>query len=446
MTRIVVRGGQPLRGSVTVPGDKSVSHRALIFAGLARGECSLQGLSSGEDVHATRRALAAMGVSIADRGEALTVHGVGLRGLRMPQAVIDCGNSGTTMRLLCGLLSAQHFGTRLVGDASLSKRPMARIVDPLRSRGAHIAGRRSEDEHFAPISIAPLVEGEELLGIEYAMPMASAQVKSALLLSGLYAAGPTTLQEPVLSRDHTERMLVSLGVPIETLGPMVHLNPAGFRGWDRFEWRVPGDLSAAAFLIGAALMVPGSDVSIAGVGVNPTRTGLLDWVRMMAGTIELRRQPQGAGGEPAADIRVRYQGALRGGMIASELLVRMVDEVPIAAALATRCAGPSEIRDAQELRVKESDRLSAMVRLLVAFGASCDEFPDGMTIRPAPSESGSPELRVASGGDHRIAMAGVVLGLARPGVTIVEDTRCIATSFPSFVETLGSLGADVALA
>ncbi|MEM9070976.1 MAG: 3-phosphoshikimate 1-carboxyvinyltransferase [Myxococcota bacterium] len=443
--RLRVRGGGALRGKVRVPGDKSIGHRALLFAGLGRGASTLHGLSSGEDNLSTLAALEAMGVR-AERGEALTIHGVGLRGLSMPKDVVDCGNSGTTMRLLAGLLSAQRFGTRLVGDASLTGRPMGRVVDPLRARGAHIGGSSkegrpiTEGKLYPPLSIAPLVEGEALAGIEYAMPVASAQVKSCLLLSGLYAAGPTSLQEPVVSRDHTERMMIALGVPLQTAGPAVHLDPSDWSGgWDAFEGTIPGDLSSAAFLLAAALMVPESRVVVEGVGVNPTRTGVLDVLRPMGAVVDLVPKPEGIRGEPTADLGVSHQ-ALRGTLVGGELLVRMIDEVPVLCAMAAVANGTTEIRDAGELRVKETDRIAAMAKALQDFGVPCEELEDGMVIRGGGTLKAA---RVESHGDHRIAMSGALLGLCAEGETVIENAGCIATSFPTFVETLRALGARV---
>ncbi|MCA9582927.1 MAG: 3-phosphoshikimate 1-carboxyvinyltransferase, partial [Myxococcales bacterium] len=280
----------PLQGAVQVPGDKSIGHRALLFAALAEGPSRITGLSGGLDNRATAEALRAMGVSMTVGEREAAVEGVGLRGLRMASGPLDCGNSGTSMRLLAGLLAAQRFGSTLVGDASLTGRPMRRIVDPLRARGAHIQGEKGkkEGECYPPLRIAPLVEGELLLGFEYEMPVASAQVKSALLLSGLYAGAPTALSEPVLSRDHTERMMMALGVPLQTAGPVVRLDPAEWSGrWDGFEWHVPGDPSSAAFPLAAALAVGGSRVRVEGVCNNPTRTGFLEALRHMGALGEI---------------------------------------------------------------------------------------------------------------------------------------------------------------
>jgi len=432
-----------------VPGDKSIGHRSLLFGALAEGTSTVRGLSGGLDNQATSDAMVAMGAKIEpaeDLGSgAVRIEGVGLRGLSMAQGPIDCGNSGTSMRLLAGLLSAQKFGTRLVGDESLTGRPMMRIVGPLRARGAHIAGvsGKKEGETYPPLSIAPLLEDEVLRGIEYDMPVASAQVKSALLLSGLYAGGPTALKEPTLSRDHTERMLVALGVPLETVGPMVMFDPAKFRGgWHAFDWTVPGDLSSAAFLIVASQVVPGSEMRLRGVGINPTRSGILDALRPMGAQASVEWKDAGAGDEPTGDISLRYT-QLRGGLVGGEMLTRMIDEVPAFCAAAAVAKGRTEIRDAHELRVKESDRLDAMSSVLRAFGVEHTELDDGLIIEGSGGAPLAGGARVASRGDHRIAMAAAILGLAADGETTVDDVGCVDTSFPGFAELLTKLGADV---
>jgi 3-phosphoshikimate 1-carboxyvinyltransferase len=445
MGTLRVRPAQgPLKGTLTVPGDKSISHRALLFAGIASGTSILRGVSGGLDNLATARALESMGAryeSLED-GALSRVTGVGLDGLRMPSGAIDCGNSGTTMRMIAGLLVAQEFGTRLVGDASLSRRPMRRIVDPLRARGGHIAGQKGkkEGEHYPPLSVAPLVPGEKLTGIEFRSPVASAQVKSALLLSGLWADGPTIVAEPTLSRDHTERMLRSLDVPLETAGPMVALDPSG---WNRvlpaFEWTVPGDLSSAAFLLAAGLMVRGSSIEITGVGTNPTRTGFLDVLRSMRASIEVVPKGEAAGSEPVGDLFVQH-GSLGPARVGGELVTRMIDEVPVLAALLATIPGKHEIRDAEELRVKESDRIATMASVLRAFGGDCTELEDGLIIHGGGRLTGA---TVSSDGDHRIAMSAALLGLCAEGETVIEDADCIDTSFPNFVEILTKLGAEI---
>jgi 3-phosphoshikimate 1-carboxyvinyltransferase len=439
--RLRIRGGRPLRGRAAIPGDKSVGHRALIFASLAEGRSSIRNLSGGLDNLSTAQAFRDMGVRIEVEGTQAIVDGVGLDGLRMAPRPLDCGNSGTTMRLLAGLLAGQRFGSRLIGDESLTRRPMRRVIDPLRARGAHIGGTSGakEGELYPPINIAPLVEGESLIALEYDSPVASAQVKSCLLLSGLYARGLTAVTEPVVSRDHTERMMNALGVPIRVMGPMVVLDPSGWdRRWDGFEWDVPGDISSAAFLIAAALMVPGSHVTLEGVGLNPTRTGILDALRGMRAGVTV--VPRGeAAGEPVGELTVQH-GALGAGRTGGELLTRMIDEVPAFCAIAAVAGGRTDVRDAEELRVKESDRLAAAARVLKAFGVDCTELADGMHVHGGSRLQGA---QVESLGDHRIAMMGAVLGLVADGETIVEDVGCVDTSFPGFAELLAALGADI---
>ncbi|MDQ3032630.1 MAG: 3-phosphoshikimate 1-carboxyvinyltransferase [Myxococcota bacterium] len=444
-----VRPSGPLRGRVRIPGDKSIGHRALLFGALADGSSIVRGLSGGLDNAATAEAMRQMGARIELEGEPATgvtarIDGVGLHGLRMPSGVIDCGNSGTTMRMLAGLLVAQKFGTRLIGDPSLSGRPMRRIVDPLRARGGHIAGVKGakEGEHYPPLSVAPLLEGELLSGIEYHSPIASAQVKSALLLSGLWAEGPTAVAEPTLSRDHTERMMRALGVPLQTMGPMVVLDPDEWeeRGWQGFDWAVPGDLSGAAFVIAAGLLVPGSEIALENVGTNPTRTGILDALRAMRAPIAIMPRGDAAGMEPIAEIEVRH-APFSAARVSGELLTRMIDEVPILSAICARARGASEIRDAEELRVKESDRLALTAAMLRDVGIDCVELRDGMTIHG--TDAALRPARITSHGDHRIAMTGAVLGLIADGETIVDDVACVDTSFPGFAALLRSLGADI---
>lgn len=436
--RFRIRGGKPLRGNVELRGDKSIGHRALLFAALAEGRSTIDGLSGGLDHRSTADILRALGVSIEESGGRAVVDGVGLDGLRVSERDLDCGNSGTTMRLLSGLLAGQQFSSCLVGDRSLSRRPMRRVVEPLRARGANIAGSEREGDVYPPLVIGKSKTG--LIGLEYDMPVASAQVKSALLLAGLYARGPTALKEPVLSRDHTERMLLDLGVPIQTFGPMVVLDPDGWsRRWDSFDLVVPGDLSSAAFLIAAAQIVPGSSIAIEGCGVNPTRTGFLDALRPMGSS--LRIEPKGArfASEPVADLHVRA-GALRATDLGGELLVRMIDEVPAFSALAARAQGRSTIRDARELRVKESDRIAATATVLKAFGCVCSELDDGLVIEGARALT---PAHVDSMGDHRIAMTSAVLALAADGESFVDDVECVDTSFPAFASIIEALGGEL---
>lgn len=446
MTDIVVHPAEkPLFGSVPVPGDKSIAHRALLLAGLASGKSSVRGGALGDDNLATVAALHALGVrtSFGAHGE-IILEGVGLNGLRAPDAPIDCRNSGTTMRLLAGILAAQRFPSILTGDASLSNRPMERVARPLRLRGARIEGKldpRKIGEITAPLEIGPLPSPHVLSEIEFELPVASAQVKSAILLSGLFADGPSYVREPVVSRDHTERMLSALGVPIHTVGAMIELDAAAWSGnIEPFSVHVPGDLSAAAFLLAAAQIVPESRVDVRRVGLNPTRTGVLEVLRDMGGRVASEMKSVELG-EPTGNLFAGY-AELRAGKIGGELVARAIDEVPILCALGARGNGTTVITDAEELRVKESDRLSAMAGVLRAFGVEVEETPDGMLIEGRPN--GPLEAAdITSHGDHRVAMAAAVLGLVAKGPSRVRDASCIATSFPRFIGTLRALGARV---
>jgi 3-phosphoshikimate 1-carboxyvinyltransferase len=386
-----------------------------------------------------------MGVDIEDDGQGVVrVHGKGLNGLAAPSSEIQCGNSGTTMRLLAGLLCAQPFASRLIGDDSLSRRPMGRVVKPLRARGGILEGRphpSKPDDVTAPLEIGALPPGQRLAAFEYQLPVASAQVKSALLLSGLFASGPTIVAEPVVSRDHTERMLEALGMPIQTAGSIVSLHPPAEPSSLRaFELELPGDLSAAAFVLVAAQIVPDSQVTTRHTGLNPTRAGIIDLIRLLGGRI--RVAPRGeALNEPFGEV-TSASGALRGGVIGGELAVRAIDEIPIACALAARAEGVTEFCDVAELRVKESDRIATMAHLLNAFGVDAEERSDGLVVRGQP-QGALKAARIDSHGDHRVAMTAAVLGLVADGDTVVEDVECIGTSFPRFVGTLRALGADI---
>ncbi|MRG95217.1 3-phosphoshikimate 1-carboxyvinyltransferase [Polyangium spumosum] len=445
MTDLVVFPSErPLTGSVPIPGDKSIAHRALLFAGLAEGQSRIVGGALGADNMSTLAALRAMGITTEEQTDALLVGGKGLYGLRAPSAPIDCGNSGTTMRLLAGVLVAQRFAAVLVGDESLSRRPMERVARPLRLRGGRIEGKldpKRVGEITAPLQIGPLPEPNVLGPLEYEMPVASAQVKSAILLSGLYANGPTYVREPLVSRDHTERLMLALGVPLRSVGSIIELDGPSFSGkLPPFEITVPGDPSSASFLVTAAQLVPGSRVTVRRVGLNPTRTGLFEVLRDMGGALVL--EPKGEEmGEPIGDL---HAGAadLRPGRLGGELVARTIDEVPILCALAARAHGTTLIEDAAELRVKESDRIAMMARVLRAFGLDCEERPDGLAIEGKP-EGKLKAADIESGGDHRIAMASCVLGLLADGPTRVRDADNIATSFPRFVGTMRALGARI---
>mgnify|MGYP003607686867 CR=1 FL=1 len=420
---------QPLRGVTTVPGDKSVSHRAIMLGALASGRTIIEGFLPGADCLATIHCFRLMGVDIRQENSRVAVEGVGLRGLKSPDTVLDVGNSGTTIRLLMGILAGQHFAATLTGDASIRQRPMGRVAEPLRLMGADIESDR------APVTVRPV---HSLKGIHYQLPVASAQVKSALLLAGLYADGVTSVTELAPSRDHTEIMLTAFGVPIRRSGLTVAMESGhSLRGRTIM---VPGDISSAAFLIVAALIVPDSDIILQGVGVNPTRTGIIDVLQKMGGDIEVRtRTMQDA--EAVADIRVRYS-QLRGIEVAGDIIPRLIDEIPALAVAAAFASGETTIRDAAELKVKESNRIAAMVNGLRAMGADASEQEDGLSVRGGKPLTG---VTLDSNNDHRIAMALAVAGLAAAGPTVVAGEECIPVSFPGFAEILCSLGADAVM-
>jgi 3-phosphoshikimate 1-carboxyvinyltransferase len=445
LTRLVVHpGDKPLHGSVGVPSDKSIGHRALLFSALCEGVSRIKDFVAGEDNAATMACLRALGVRIEATGaREVTVHGVGLGGLSAPTRELDCQNSGTTMRLLSGVLVAQPFRGVLVGDASLSRRPMGRIAEPLRARGGSIEGRPHPEKRgdiTAPLALGPMQPGARLSELAYESPVSSAQVKSAVLLSGLFAEGPTYFKEPTVSRDHTERLLLALGVPIETTGPLVKLDPSGWSGvMPPLDVSVPGDLSAAAFLLVAAQLVPKSRVTVRAVGVNPTRSGVLEIARDMGAGLVV--EPSGErGGEPLATLHA-WPEPLHAAKLGGEVVARAIDELPILCALAARAAGVTTLSDAEELRVKETDRIAAIARVLRAFGVECEERPDGLVIhgKEGPLDAAD----VTSEGDHRIAMTAAVLALAARAPSVVRDVDCIGTSFPKFVATLRALGARV---
>ena len=448
MTDLIVQPAtKPLQGVVPVPPDKSITHRALLLAALASGTSTVRAPRMGADNLSTAAAMRALGARVITNDDgSISVTGVGLHGLAAPAAPIDCGNSGTTMRLLAGILAAQRFQTVLTGDASLSSRPMARIATPLRLRGARIEGAadaKRKGDITAPLVIGPLPEPHVLSETRFDSPIPSAQVKSALLLSGLYADGSTIVSEPLVSRDHTERMLGSLGVPLARVGAVVELDGHAFSGLlPAFALTVPGDLSAAAFLLSAGLLVAGSDVGVRGVGLNPTRSGFLDAVRDMGARIEVMAEGDELG-ETIGAVRV-LSSAMSGMTLGGEVVARAIDEVPVLAALAARSRGVTTILDARELRVKESDRIAAMLGVLRAFGVECEERPDGLVIQGKPDGLLS-AAEVMSHGDHRIAMSAAVLALVADGPSRIRDVDAIVTSFPRFAGTLRALGAELAV-
>ncbi|MEW6542841.1 MAG: 3-phosphoshikimate 1-carboxyvinyltransferase, partial [Nitrospirota bacterium] len=390
---------------------------------LAEGESEIRGYCPGEDCLNTARSFRAMGVRIGEEPDRLRVSGKGLWGLAEPEQPLDCGNSGTGIRLLTGLLAGQDFFTILTGDESVRRRPMGRVVKPLREMGAVIAGRKGG-------SLAPLaVTGSRLRGIVYASPVASAQVKSSLLLAGLYAEGTTSITEPRRSRDHTERIFRFFGVPVKEEGTTVSIQGRPSVGWPGRTVLVPGDLSSAAFFLVGATIVPGSDVTITGVGVNPTRTGLLETLKEMGADIQVFNQREEAG-EPVADLRVR-SASLRGTRIGADRIPRTIDEFPILCVAAALAEGDTVVSGAEELRVKESDRIATMASELRKMGVAVTERPDGLVI----SGSGGRPFRGAactSYGDHRVAMSLAVAALMAEGASQIADTACIETSFPGF--------------
>jgi 3-phosphoshikimate 1-carboxyvinyltransferase len=417
-----------LSGGLTPPGDKSISHRALIFASLAKGRSTLSGLLDAADTRATRNALAQLGAGFIPVGSGFEVEGLGGR-LEAPGEALDMGNSGTAMRLLAGVLAAQSFDSVLVGDASLSGRPMRRIMKPLALMGASIEASEGDT---APLRIS----GRALRGIAYDSPVASAQVKSCVLLAGLYASGTSSVREPMLSRDHTERMLPVFGVEMP--------RPCTVRGGSELRaaaLRVPADPSSAAFAAAAALMVPGSDVVLHDVGLNPTRTGFFRALQAMGAAVETKPQ-QDLGGEPVGTVRVRYTGSLRAIDLPGSWIPSMIDEIPVLMALAATATGTSRIRGATELRVKESDRLSVMSTGLQRLGVDVSEYPDGCDI---VGQGGLRSARVDGCDDHRCAMSFALLGMLCPDGVTVDGADYIDTSYPGFVQDLVSLGADLSV-
>lgn len=432
--RLRVRPVARLAGRVEAPGDKSISHRAALFGALAEGVTEVRGFLEAEDCRRTLAAVEALGAEVTRKGPGeYRIAGAGLRGFREPADVVDCGNSGTTARLLLGVLAGQPFWTFLTGDDSLRRRPMGRVAEPLRRMGATIVGRG--DGTRLPLAARG---AEWLRAIAWESPVASAQVKSAILLAGLYADGPVSVTEPAPSRDHTERMLGAFGARLERSAGTVTLTPGPLRG---VPLTVPGDLSSAAFLLVAGLVAPGARVTVEGVGLNPTRTGVLDALRAMGARLELDGADPAPDREPMGSVTASA-GALSGTSVGGALLVRLIDEVPALAVAATAASGRTEIRDAGELRVKESDRLAALARELGALGARIEERPDGLVIDGGARLRGA---RVTSGGDHRIAMALVVAGLVAAGETLIEDTECVATSFPTFADALNGLAGTTAV-
>lgn len=420
MTDRSVAGGGRLEGEVRVPGDKSVSHRALILGSLADGETVVEGLSSGADVASTRSCLEAMGVEIAGAAPSVRVKGRGLGGLKAPAGDLDAGNSGTTMRLLAGVVAGHGFAARFVGDESLTRRPMKRVAEPLRAMGAAVG---LSEAGTPPLSLA----GGALKGIEYTTPMASAQVKSAVLLAGLHASGDTTVVEPAATRDHTERMLSAFGVPVRMVGLKVTV--AGGSRLTAGKVLIPGDPSSAAFWVVAATLAPGSELAVRGVGSNPTRTGYLSVLARMGA--DIHREPmRGEGGEAIEDLIVSSSD-LTGERISAEEVPGLIDEVPILALAAALASGESRFCGLGELRHKESDRLAGIASLLTSFGAQAKVDGDDLVV------TGVKKLTAASVdslGDHRLAMTGYIAGFLASGESVVRGASCAEISYPTFYE------------
>lgn len=419
MSSLTITPKGPLRGTVHVPGDKSITHRALILSALAEGDSTIRGYCRGEDCLNTLSALQKLGIPIEVEPDQVHVSGKGLWGLTEPAEPLDCGNSGTGLRLLTGVLAGQQFFTVLTGDASLRSRPMGRIVTPLQLMGAHIQGRKGGN--LAPLAVT----GSRLKGSDYVSPVSSAQIKSAVLLAGLFAEGDTRFSEPLQSRDHTERMFRFLGIPFEVEGNSIRVTGGqSFQAKDLF---VPGDLSAAAFFIVGASIVPDSEVRIPNIGLNPARTGILDILTEMGANIQIDNQ-RDESGEPVGDLVIRT-APLRGISIGADQVPKTIDEFPIFCVAAALAQGQTTVTGAEELRVKETDRIQAMATELKKLNVAIEETPDGFVVQGGSSLQGG---HCQSHGDHRVAMAIAIAALTAGSPTVIDDTDCIETSFPGF--------------
>ncbi len=419
---LTVRRIEKIEGRISVPGDKSISHRAVMLLSISRGKGQIKGFLPGADCLGTIKCFRQLGVQIESLGTSIVVHGQGLRGLKRPTGALDVGNSGTTMRLISGILAGQHFTSTLTGDVSIKNRPMDRIAIPLRMMGALIQGRNGCD-------LAPLViQGQNLKGIDYTLPVPSAQVKSAVLLAGLYAAGKTSVQEIMPARNHTELMLESLGAPIEVEDGKTTVTCSEL---EAREIRVPGDISSAAFFMAAAAALPGSHLVMEHVGLNPSRTGIIDVLRSMGAHIELENIVL-QGGEVCGDVIVRGT-RLHGTTINKEMIPRVVDEIPVLAVAAGQAEGITTISGAEELRVKESDRIRALVTELGKLGICIRELPDGLEVKGPNKVMGA---EVESYGDHRMALALAIAGLFAHTPVKIRGSSCISISFPGFERAL----------
>ncbi len=421
-----------LRGEVQVPGDKSISHRAVMLSALAEGKSTLRGLLLAEDILSTIGCFREMGVKIEILPDhRVEVYGVGLKGLKAPTEVLNCGNSGTTLRLMMGILAGQPFTSRLTGDASLNRRPVERVTEPLKEMGAEIEElRASEVERVIKIT------GRPLRAISYSLPVASAQVKSAILLAGLYAQGNTQVVEPLPSRDHTEVMLAGRGIQIEKKNSRMTLIPPG--KIPAMDLEIPRDISSAAFFLVAGALGKNSEIFLKGIGVNPTRSGVIEVLKKMGAKLAVL-SPRRVGGEEVADLKI-HSSSLSGTRIAGDRIPRLIDEIPILMVAAASAQGKTEVRDAAELRVKESDRIQAIAREWAKLGVPVKTFPDGLEIQgPHTFHPGT----FQSGLDHRIAMSLSIAATQAPAPSIVEDVGCVDTSYPGFFAHLKDLGVKV---
>lgn len=440
--KVKITGGRPLQGSLEVPADKSITHRSLMFSALAEGTTRVVAMHPGEDNFSTATVLRQLGVGIEATSSGWTVQGVGLSGLRAPPSPLDCGNSGTTMRLMAGILAGGSVRSTLVGDASLSGRPMGRVCRPLRELGCGIVGQSEGGGETPPLHITP----GDFVGGRWTQSVASAQVKSCVLLAGLMGGREVSVVEPSLSRDHTERMLTAMGVPVRTRevdgGWEISLgaNPPAPRSPG--ELRVPGDISSAAFWSAAALLVPGSDLTIGRVGLNPSRTGCLDAFSELGFGVEMSPEAE-VGGEQVGTLRVRNPGGdlpREEAVLGGALIPRLIDELVVLGALACGRGGPTVVRDAGELRVKESDRIAETARLLRAFGARVEEFEEGYRVE------GGASLRAAEvdvGSDHRVALTAAVLAAAAPGESVLSGFDIANVSYPSFIRDFRAVGGEL---
>lgn len=435
--RFKVQPGGVIKGRIRVPGDKSISHRSIMLGSIAEGVTQVTGFLEGEDSLATLKAFQAMGVDIQGPVDGnVTIQGVGLRGLKKPAIPLDMGNSGTAMRLMAGILAGQDFECELIGDASLNKRPMKRVTEPLALMGAKID---TAEGGMPPLK---LKQGEPLKAIEYTLPMASAQVKSCVILAGLYAKGTTTVIEPAPTRDHTERMLNGFGYPVITEklpGSAAKMSVTGGGKLTAMQIDVPSDISSAAFFMVAAAVAPGSDLVIEHVGINPTRTGIIDILKLMGADIQLENE-QTVGGEPVADIHIRY-APLTGIEIPEDLVPLAIDEFPVLFVAASTAQGKTILSGAEELRVKESDRIQVMADALNAVGIHAQPTHDGMIITGGKQSVQNDEIE--SHHDHRISMAMTIAGLTAVSEVVIEDCANVDTSFPTFISLANQVGLKV---